>query len=93
VAVKPDRLPLDTEDARRIRVQRAVARQLLDRSAFLEVRVDADEGLGPEAIGGVDLLDLGADVRPACSIGNCGKAISVAEKRLTLHIHVLWPRK
>ena len=62
MAVKPDGVPVDAEDARRFRVQRSVRRQIRDRGIPLEMRVDADERLGPEPVARVDLLDLRTDV-------------------------------
>ena len=81
VAVKSDRLPVDTEYARRVRMQRSVGRQIRDRCAALEIRIDADERFGPEAIRRVDLLDL-RDGCPAPESGEgTSKALVVAYER------------
>jgi len=44
------------------RLDLAVAREVVDRCAGLEVRADLQQRLGPKAIVGVDLVDLTANV-------------------------------
>ena len=62
MAVKRDRLPVDAKDARRVGVERSIGDERLDRGATLEVRIDADQRLGPEAPARVDCLDLSSDI-------------------------------
>jgi len=61
-------LPVDTENAPGVRVDRRFANECVDRDISLEIRVQADERLRPELARRIDRLDLcpdigGADLR------------------------------
>jgi len=49
-------MSVDTEDARRVRVKRAVSGEIGDRGGPLKMRIDADKRLGPEPLTGIDRL-------------------------------------
>src|SRR5262249_39397556 len=69
VAVKSDGMPVDAEDAGRVRVKRAVGSEIVDRGAPLEMRIAADERLRPEPVTRVDLLNLGVAKTFAARLG------------------------
>lgn len=60
--VKGDRLPVDPEHTRHIRMELSICDERLDRRALLEMRVDGDQRLGPKASGRVDFVHLVSDI-------------------------------
>jgi hypothetical protein len=65
MSVKVDRLPVDPKNACHIGMERSISNERLDRSALLEMRVDADQRLGPKALARIDFVNLISDIRGA----------------------------